>query len=326
MRRREFVTLLGGVALLVCPVMARAQQSATPVIGFLSSLSEASGAPRLAGFREGLAESGAVEGQNVAIEFFWSDGDYDRLRAMAAELVDRPVTVILAASLPAALAAKAATKSIPIVFTMGADPVALGVVPSLNRPGANITGVMQLFGALGAKRVELLRELVPTASVIAVLSNPKNPNAESHLTEVRTAARATGQRLEIFRASSEAEIEVAFEQLASKAGVLLVTDDPVFTAQRERLVALAARHAVPASYYAREFVATGGLMSYGASSNEVYRQAGIYVGRILKGAKPAELPVVQPTKFDLAINLKTAKTLGLAVAPSLLARADEVIE
>jgi putative tryptophan/tyrosine transport system substrate-binding protein len=272
MRRREFVTLLGGVAALGWPVVARAQQSAPPVIGFLSSLSEASGAPRLAGFRQGLAESGAVEGQNVTIEFRWSDGDYDRLRAMAAELVDRPVTVILAASLPAALAAKVATKSIPIVFTMGADPVALGVVPSLNSPGANITGAVQLFGALGAKRVELLRELAPTASVIAVLSNPKNPNAESHLAEVRTAAGATGQRLEIFRASSEGEIEAAFEQLAHKAGALLVADDPLFTAQRGRLVALAARHAVPASYYAREFVATGGLMSYGASSNEVYRR------------------------------------------------------
>jgi putative ABC transport system substrate-binding protein len=249
------------------------------------------------------------------------------LPALAAELVGRGVAVILAGALPSALAAKETTSTIPIVFVMGADPVKLGVVASLNRPEGNVTGIYQYFGALGGKRLELIRELVPSLTVLAVLSNPKNPNAEDHLDDIQAAAHTIGQQIDIVRASSENEIDAAFTLLAQRSdGALLVADDPFFSVRRDQIVALAARHAIPASYYARAFALAGGLMSYGSSVSENNRQAGIYVGRILKGAKPSELPVLQPAKFELVINLKTSKALGLRVPQSLLATADELIE
>jgi putative ABC transport system substrate-binding protein len=322
MRRREFLGVLGSAAAL--PVVARAQQG-TPVVGYFDSSSlEPS---RVAGFRHGLSEAGYVEGQNVAIEFLAVGGSYERLPAQAAELVNRPVNLILGGGLPTTRAAKAATTTIPIVFVMGADPVKLGIVSSLNQPGGNITGVCQLFGGLGAKRLELVREVIPEATFVAVLSNPRNPNAESHLQELTVAARSVGQRIEVFIASTEADIDTAMTRIAERrAGALLVADDPLFTVRREQLVALAAGHALPAIYYSREFASVGGLISYGSSASDNYRLAGGYAARILKGARPADLPVLLPTKFELAINLKTAKALGLSVPPTLLARADEVIE
>jgi putative ABC transport system substrate-binding protein len=321
MRRREFIAGLGAAAL---PLAARAQQG-VPVVGYFDSSSlEPS---RVAGFRSGLSEAGYIEGQNLAIEFLAVGGRYDRLPAQAAELVNRPVNLILGGGLPTTRAAKAATATIPIVFVMGADPVKLGIVASLNQPGANITGICQLFGGLGAKRLELLRELVPKAAVVAVLSNPRNPNAESHLEELTTAARSVGQRIEVFTASTEADIDSALTRIAERrAGALLLADDPLFTVRREALVEAAARHRLPTIYYSLEFASVGGLISYGSNASDNYRLAGAYAGRILKGAKPAELPVLLPTKFELAINLKTAKTLGLNIPPMLLARADEVIE
>jgi ABC-type uncharacterized transport system substrate-binding protein len=327
MRRRDVIKLIAG-STVARPLTAHAQQSAVPVIGFVSATApDRYIRPLVVAFRQGLNEIGFVEGHNVAIEFRWAEGHYDRLPAFAAELITRQVAVIFAGSLPAALAAKEATSSIPIVFVMGADPVKLGVVASLNRPGGNVTGVSQFYGALGAKRLEFIRELVPSLSVLAVLSNPKNPNAEDHLDEVQTAARAVGQQIDVFRASSESEIDGVFANLARrKDGALLVADDPLFSVRRDQLVALAARYAVPVSYYAREFAVAGGLMSYGSSSSDNNHQAGLYVGRILKGAKPADLPVLQPTKFELVINVKTAKALGLTVPPTLIALADEVIE
>jgi putative ABC transport system substrate-binding protein len=326
-RRREFITLLGGAA-LAWPLAARAQQPAMPVIGFVGSTAlDGFVSAQVAAFRKGLNEAGYIEGQNVAIEFRWAEGQYDRLPTLAAEFVRRQVAVILASSLPTALAAKGETSTIPIVFVMGADPVKLGVVASLNRPGGNVTGISQFYGALGAKRLELLREFVPSAAVIAIISNPKNPNAEDHLNDVQAAARVIGQQVDVFRASSESEIDAAFAGLARRGdGALFVTDDPLFSVRRSQIVALAGRHAVPTIYYAREFAAAGGLISYGSSSGDNFREAGIYVGRILKGAKPSDLPVLQPTRFELVINLKTAKTLGLDVPTKLLALADEVIE
>jgi putative tryptophan/tyrosine transport system substrate-binding protein len=321
--RREFIAGVGSAA--VWPLVARAQQPAMPVIGYLGGRSPNS--DEFAGFRQGLNEAGFVESQNVEIEFRWTDGEYDRLPALAAELVRRQVTVIFAATLPSAIAAKRETPTIPIVFTMGADPVRLGVVASLNRPGGNVTGISVLYGALGTKRLELLRELAPSTSAIAIISNPKNPNAEDHLSDVQAAARAIGQRIDVFRASSESEIDAAFAAIVRRGnGALLVADDPLFSVQRHQIVASAARHALPAIYYAREFVAAGGLISYGSSSRDNNRQAGIYIGRILKGEKPADLPVVQPTKFELVINLKSAKALGLTIPETLLAIADEVIQ
>jgi putative ABC transport system substrate-binding protein len=297
------------------------------VIGYLGGTAPDGTEMLIAAFRAGLKEAGFAEGQDVSIEFRWAEGHYDRLSPLATELVSRGVEVILAASLPAALAAKQVTTTIPIVFVMGADPVKLGVVASLNRPSGNITGIYQYFGALGGKRLELIRDLVPSLSILAILSNPKNPNAEDHLDEIQFAARAVGQRIDVLRASTESEIDAAFADIVQrKDSALFVADDPFFGVRRDQIVALAARHKVPASYYAREFALAGGLMSYGSSSGENNRQAGIYVGRILKGARPSELPVVQPTKFELIINLKTAKTLGLNVPDRLLALADEVIE
>jgi len=323
--RRELIAALG--AAVAWPLAARAQQSRPPVIGYLGGTAPDGTEMLIAAFRAGLKEAGFAEGQDVSIEFRWAEGHYDRLSPLATELVSRGVEVILAASLPAALAAKQVTTTIPIVFVMGADPVKLGVVASLNRPSGNITGIYQYFGALGGKRLELIRDLVPSLSILAILSNPKNPNAEDHLDEIQFAARAVGQRIDVLRASTESEIDAAFADIVQrKDSALFVADDPFFGVRRDQIVALAARHKVPASYYAREFALAGGLMSYGSSSGENNRQAGIYVGRILKGARPSELPVVQPTKFELIINLKTAKTLGLNVPDRLLALADEVIE
>jgi putative ABC transport system substrate-binding protein len=324
MKRREFITLVGGAA-AAWPLAARAQQ--VTVIGYFSTQSASYDAARLATLRQSLADAGYTEGANLAIEYRWTNGDYDQLAAQAAEFVRRGVAVIVAASLPAALAAKAASTTIPIVFVMGADPVRLGVVASLNQPGGNVTGVYQFFGALGGKRLELIRELVPAASLIAVLTNPKNPNSEDHLADVRAGAQAMGQRILVFPVSSDDEVETAFASMAQQgANALLVTDDPFFSTRRDLLITRANSRALPSIYYTREFAAAGGLISYGSNPIDNYRRAGAYVGRILKGTPPAELPVEQPTKFELVINLKTAKALGLTVPLTLQAAADEVIE
>jgi len=327
MKRREFITLLGGAA-AAWPLAARAQQSGPmPVIGYFSTHSREYDGPRLAALRRSLSEAGYVEGTNVAIEYRWTEGNYDPLAGQAAEFARHRVAVIFASSLPAALAAKAATATIPIVFVMGADPVKLGVVASLNQPGGNVTGVTQFYGALGGKRLELIRELVPTASIIAVLTNPRNPNSEDHLADVRAAAQAMGQRILVFPVSAESEIAPAFAALISQgANAVLVADDSFFSTRRDQIVAQAARGAMPAIYYTREFAEAGGLISYGSNPIANYIQAGAYVARILKGTAPADLPIQQPTKFELVVNLKTAKTLGLTVPLTLQAAADEVIE
>jgi putative tryptophan/tyrosine transport system substrate-binding protein len=325
-RRRRFITLIGGAA--AWPLVARAQQAAIPVIGLLSSRSPGEAAPSVAALRAGLAKVGYVEGQNVTIEYRWAEGHYDRLPALAVELTRRQVAVIVAmGGEPSALAAKAATQTIPIVFNSGGDPVKLGIVASLNRPGDNATGVSMLFVELGPKQLEMLHKLVPKVAVIAVLVNPTMASAEKETQDALAAGRALGKQVHIVTASREGEIGTAFGDLVKHgAGALLVAPDPFFFARREHLVALAAHHAVPAIYFAREFPEAGGLMSYGTSVADVYQQVGIYAGRILKGEKPADLPVVQPTKFELVIKLKTAKALGLEVPPDLLAIADEVIE
>jgi putative tryptophan/tyrosine transport system substrate-binding protein len=324
MKRREFIAGLGGA--VAWPLGVRAQQQ-IPVIGYLSSQSSPADASRLAAVRQSLAEAGYAEGTSFVFEYRWSEGDYNRLAAQATEFAQRRVAVIFAASLPAALAAKAATTTIPIVFVMGADPVKLGLVASLNRPGGNVTGVYQFFGALGGKRLEIVRELAPKATLIAVLTNPKNPNSEDHLADVRAAAQAMGQRTLVVPVSAGDDVELAFESMKRHgANALLVADDPYFTVRRDQLIALANGHALPTIYYTREFAAAGGLVSYGSNSVDNYARAGAYVGRILKGTPPADLPIEQPTKFELVINLKTAKTLGLEVPSTLLARADEVIE
>ena len=326
MKRREFITLLGG-AVAAWPLAARAQQPKVPVVGFLNSGTPAGLAQLTAAFRQGLNEAGYVEGRNVAIEYRWAEGQYDRLPALVGDLVSRQVTVMAATTTPAALAAKRATSSIPIVFAMGADPIAIGMVDSLSRPSGNVTGINNYMSDLGAKRLELVRELLPGAAVIGMLVNPNFPDAESQAKDMKEAARKFGQQVDVVNANSESDFNPAFATLVQlRARALVVTIDPFFLSRREQLVALAARHKIPAIYFAPEFVSAGGLMSYASNIADGYRQAGIYVGRILKGAKPGDLPVVQPTKFDLIINLKTAKALGLTVPDKLLALADEVIE
>jgi putative ABC transport system substrate-binding protein len=327
MRRRKFVALLGGVV-AAWPFAARAQQKAMRVIGVLSTGSpSASSGPNMGAFRQGLNEAGYVEGQNLAIEYRWADDNYDRLPALAADLVGRKVDLIMASSPPSALAAKSATSTIPIVFRSGADPVADGLVASLARPGGNLTGVSVVADELTAKRLGLLSELVPQAGVIALLMNPNNATAERVTRDVQEAARTKGLQLHVLKISSQNEIDAAFASLVQlHCSALVVGADPFLSSQRERLVALASHHAVPAIYAWREFAASGGLISYGASLPAAFRLVGAYAGKVLKGAKPADLPVEQPTKFELVINIKTAKALGLTVAPSLLASADEVIE
>jgi putative ABC transport system substrate-binding protein len=307
---------------------ARAQQSAIPVIGFLSSASPKPYAGRVAGFRKGLNESGYIEGQNVAIEFRWAQGQYDRLPVFAADLVQQNVAVIVSSGGDvAALSAKAATSSIPIVTVSGSDPVKAGLVASFNRPGGNVTGASFVATELETKRLEILRDVVPTAAVIGVLMNPSNPAAESRSKDLQVAARTLERNIHIVSASSEGELETAFATLIQqRADALLISTDSFFTSQRDRLVGLAARHALPTIYPWREFVEAGGLVSYGPIIDEVYRQVGLYTGRILKGEKPADLPFLRPTKFELIINLKTATPLGLTIPPLTLARADEVIE
>jgi putative ABC transport system substrate-binding protein len=327
MRRRDFMILLAG-AMGGWPSAVRAQQKPMPVIGYLSTGSPESDDFRLTAFRQGLNETGYVEGQNVVIEYRWAPAQYDRLPALAADLVRRQVTVIAAAGIPPTFAAKAATSTIPIAFLAGVDPVEFDLVASLNRPGGNITGVAILTAELAAKRLDLLHELVPRATVIAVLVNPTDPAAtESETRHLQDAVRSLGLQLHILPASTPSEIDSAFETLIElHAGALIVSTDPLFTNQRAQIVALAARHAMPAIYVWREFVAAGGLMSYGTDLTDSYRQAGIYTGKILKGAKPADLPVEQVVKIQLFINLRTAKALGLTIPWVLLGRADEVIE
>jgi putative ABC transport system substrate-binding protein len=323
-KRRDFITLLGGAA--AWPLTARAQQVAMPVVGFLRSTSLAASTPMIAGFRQGLTAAGFNEDQNVAIEYRYADNQLERLPGQVAELIRLPVAVIVA-NLPSALAAKAATTTVPIVFATGSDPVVDGLVTSLNRPGGNLTGVSFVSGLLGAKRLEMLRQLVPTAATIAMLVGTDTLEARIERRDVELAAQALGQQLIIAPFTSEGELDGAFTSIVQRgAKALLVGTGPLPTSNRERLVALAARHAIPAIYALREFVEAGGLMSYGASIVEAYRQAGIYAGRVLKGEKPADLPVMQSTKFALVINLKTAKALGLTIPPGVLAIADEVIE
>jgi putative ABC transport system substrate-binding protein len=322
--RRDFLVGLG--AALGSPLAARAQQKTMPVIGYLGSGSPGPNATSMAALGQGLREAGFVEGQNVAIEYLWAEGHYDRLPALAAGLVERKVDVIVTGGPPATLAAKNATKTIPIVLT-GGDPVGEGFVASLARPGGNLTGVTFMITELMPKRFELLSELVPQAKAVALLVNPNNSGTDAMIRDVETAARAKGMQLHILRAGAESEIDTAFATFVRlHPDALVVSADPLFSSFRERVVELASRHAVPTIFQWREFAASGGLISYGPSIVAAYRQVGIYAGNILKGANPGDLPVQQPTKFELVINLKTAKALGLTVPQSLLARADEVIE
>jgi ABC-type uncharacterized transport system substrate-binding protein len=325
LNRRDLL-ILGSTAIAL-PLAARAQQKTMPGIGYLVTGSRGPNAPLAAAFREGLRETGYVEGQNLAIEYRWAEGHYDRLPALAADLVARNVDVIAAGGDAAALAAKNASSTIPIVFFGGGDPVAMGLVTSFARPGGNLTGVAFMAAELMAKRLELLSELVPQARVIALLVNPNDPNAERFIGDVQEATHAKGLQLHILRASTESEIDGIFASLVQlQAGALVVSPNAFFGSRRDQLIELASRHAVPAIYDTRQFAAAGGLISYGANLTGVFRQLGIYAGKILKGAKPADLPVEQPTRFELVVNLEAAQTLGLTVPPSILARADEVIE
>jgi putative ABC transport system substrate-binding protein len=327
MRRRDLIKVLSGT-IAAWPVTASAQQSAMPAVGYLSSGTSAGFAPFLGAFQEGLGETGYVEGRNVAFQYRWAEGQEDRLRALVADLVSRQVAVIVATGgLHPAIVAKAATATIPIVFTGGGDPVKYGLVASLARPGGNATGAINFSPVVTMKRLELLRELLPTGSTIAVLINPADPNNEAVLREVREAARAIGQLIHVVNAGSERDFDAAFAEIMQlHASALFVIADPLYTSRRARLVALAAQNAIPTSYAFRDFPLAGGLMSYGADLLDVHRQAGVYTGRILKGAKPADLPVQQPTKFNLVINRKTANALGLEIPSKILALADEVIE
>jgi putative tryptophan/tyrosine transport system substrate-binding protein len=328
MRRREFITLVGGAAAAAWAVMVRAQQSALPVIGFLHSQTASAYALTMAAFRKGLSEAGYVEGQNVAIEYRWAEGHFDRLPSLAADLVRRQVSVIFAGGgLDPSLAAKEATSKIPIVFANGTDPVEAGLVGSFDRPGANITGITFLLNTLGPKELEVLFELVPKADLVAVLINPKSSTAASQLKDLQDTARASGRQLRIFHASTDRDIEMVFASLVQpELGGLVIGADAFFFSRRDQFVALATRSAVPTIYPWREAAVAGGLASYGASVADAYRLAGIYIGRILKGDKPANLPVQQATKTELVINLKTAKSLGLSVPNTLIGRADELIE
>jgi putative ABC transport system substrate-binding protein len=325
MQRRDFITLLGG-ATAAWPLVARAQQP-MPVIGFLSTRSQGESASAVAAFHRGLSETGYVENRNVAVEYRWSDNQSDRLPALATDLAMRRVVVIATGGGPtSASAAKAATATIPIVFVSGEDPVKFGLVASLDRPGGNLTGISFLATALGAKRLNLIRELLP-AKMIAFLVNPKNPETEGQTLDLQVAASTVGQQVIVLQATSDGELESAFANLVAQgANAVIVSSDPFLLSHRKEITAVAAHHRVPACYAWREAVMDGGLMSYGTNIPDAYRQAGIYTGRILKGAKPADLPVMQPIKFELVINLKTAKALGLDVPPTLLATADEVIE
>jgi putative ABC transport system substrate-binding protein len=325
-KRRGFITLIGGAAAVTLPRVARAQQ-ALPVVGWLSAVSERAAMRHRNLFLRGLAETGFAPDRNVAIDYLWAEGRYERLPAMAAELVRRPVNLILAQAPPAALAAKAATSTIPIVFVVGIDPAAAGLVASYSRPGGNATGTTLIMGPLGQKRLELVRELVPKAMVVALLHNQHSPDAAPEIREVQTVAKANKLQLRLVTASTPAELDAAFAALgAQRPDALLVGGDPFFLVQRQNIIAQVARARLAAIYSSREFADAGGLMSYGTNIPNSYRQAGIYVGRILKGAKPADLPVMQPTTFELVINLKTAKAQGIDIPANLHARSDEVIE
>jgi putative ABC transport system substrate-binding protein len=327
LKRREFITLLGGAA-ITWPLAARGQQPAMPVIGFLGPASADGYASYVEGFRQGLSAAGFVEGRNAAVEYRWADNQLDRLPALAAELVARQVAVIATGgATAAALAAKAATSSIPIVFAIGADPVKFGLVVSMNRPGGNVTGVSFLANTLVAKQLQLLQGLLPASGVIGVLVNPGNPNAVSDSTQAQAAATSLALKVHVVHTFAESDFDAAFGDLSrAQASAVLVFPDALFTDVRERLTELATRHKLPALYPDRSYVEAGGLMSYGSSRTDAFREAGIYVDRILRGEKPADLPVQAPTKYELVVNLKTAKALGLEVPPTLLARADEVIE
>ena len=326
MKRREFVTLLGGIG-ATWPLAVRGQQASLPVIGFLESASQGQFSDLIPAFREGLSETGYEDGRNVRIEYRWAESQYDRLPALAADLVRGNATVIFTTALISAQAAKAVTTTVPIIFVCGPDPVKFGLVASLNRPGGNLTGVTLFTSTVVSKRLQLLRELLPTASAFAIFVNPNNARADSDIQEMEAAARSLGQQVIVAKAGTDRDFETAFATLAQRQiQALVIGGDPFFNSKAQQLVGLANHYAIPTIYPLHEFAAVGGLMSYGSIISDAYRQAGIYAGRVLKGAKPADLPVIQPTKFELVINLRTAKALGLEIPPTLLARADEVIE